>query len=265
MNAPVGRSRTEVRNLLRALLAALVWCATAGPAAAQAVKGTLLGTINDTQGAVLPGATVTVVELGTNISRTAATNPSGHYVFANLKDGIYRVEAELSGFKKVVRDNVKLDVNTTVRGDLALPVGNLEEAITVVEQKAVLQTDRADTGRLIESKQLTETPLAFNRNFQGLLITVPGATRPFRPHSQFFNSQDSLSTQVNGQSRLANNVMLEGIDNNHKTGLLTVLIPSADALEAVSVSTSNYDAEFGRAGGDLPPAALKSGSKHSHC
>src|SRR5258707_819839 len=226
MNAPVGRSRTEVRNLLRALARALlaalvVWCATAGPAAAQAVKGTLLGTNN---------------------SRTAATNPSGHYVFANLKDGIYRVEAELSGFKKVVRDNVKLDVNTTVRVDLALPVGNLEESITVVEQKAVLQTDRADTGRLIESKQLTETPLAFNRNFQGLLITVPGATRPFRPHSQFFNSQDSLSTQVNGQSRLANNVMLEGIDNNHKTGLLTVLIPSADALEAVSVSTSNYDA-----------------------
>ena len=78
---------------------------------------------------------------------------------------------------------------------------------------------------------------------------MPGATRPFRPHSQFFNSQDSLSTKVNGQSRLANNVMLDGIDNNHKTGLLTVLIPSADAIEAVSVSTSNYDAEFGRAGG----------------
>ena len=70
-------------------------------------------------------------------------------------------------------------------------------------------------------------------------MTVPGATRPFRPHSQFFNSQDSLSTQVNGQSRLANNVMLDGIDNNHKTGLLTVVIPSADAIETVSVSTSN--------------------------
>ena len=265
MNAPVGRPRAEVRSLPRTLArvlfaAAVVWCAVAGPVAAQAVKGTLLGTINDGQGAVLPGATVTIVDLGTNISRTAATNASGHYVFANLKDGTYRVEAELSGFKKVVRENVKLDVNTTVRVDLALPVGNLEESITVVEQKAVLQTDRADTGRLIESKQLTETPLAFNRNFQGLLITVPGATRPFRPHSQFFNSQDSLSTQVNGQSRLANNVMLEGIDNNHKTGLLTVLIPSADALEAVSVSTSNYDAEFGRAGGAVTSVTLKSGT-----
>src|SRR5258708_6487127 len=248
MNAPVGRPRAEVRSLPRTtagvlLAAGVVWCALAGPAAAQAGKGTLLGTINDAQGAILPGATVTIVDLGTNISRSALTNASGHYVFANLKDGTYRVEAELSGFKKVVRENVKLDVNTTVRVDLALPVGNLEESITVVEQKAVLQTDRADTGRLIESKQLTESPLAFNRNFQGLLITVPGATRPFRPHSQFFTSQDSLSTNVNGQTRLANNVMLDGIDNNHKSGLLTVIIHSAEAIEAASGSTTNYDAD----------------------
>ena len=94
------------------------------------------------------------------------------------------------------------------------------------------------------------------------MVTVPGATRPFRPHSQFFNSQDSLSTNVNGQPRLANNVMLDGIDNNHKTGLLTVIIPSADAIEAVSVSTSNYDAEFGRAGGAVTNVTLKSGTNH---
>ena len=130
----------------------------------------------------------------------------------------------------------------------------------MVAETPLLQTDRADTGRIIESKQITEIPLGFNRNFQGLLVTVPGATRPFRPHSQFFNSQDSLSTNVNGQSRLANNVMLDGIDNNHKTGLLTVVIPSADAIEAVSVSTSNYDAEFGRAGGAVTNVTLKSGT-----
>ena len=103
-------------------------------------------------------------------------------------------------------------------------------------------------------------PLAFNRNFQGILVTVPGATRPFRPHSQFFNSQDSLSTQVNGQSRLANNVQIEGLDNNHRTGLLTVLIPPPDALETVSVTTSNYDAEFGRSGGAVTNVTLKSGT-----
>ena len=107
---------------------------------------------------------------------------------------------------------------------------------------------------------MQEMPLAFNRNFQGILVTVPGATRPFRPHSQFFNSQDSLSTQVNGQSRLANNVQIEGLDNNHSTGLLTVLIPPPDALETVSVTTSNYDAEFGRSGGAVTNVTLKSGT-----
>ncbi len=106
---------------------------------------------------------------------------------------------------------------------------------------------------------IQEVPLAY-RNFQAALVVVPGATRPHRVHSEFFNSQDSLSTEVNGQSRLANNVILEGIDNNHKTGLLTVLIPSAEAIETVSVTTSNYDAEFGRAGGAVTAVTLRSGT-----
>ena len=89
---------------------------------------------------------------------------------------------------------------------------------------------------------------------------MPGATRPHREHSAFFNSQDSLSTEVNGQSRLANNTMIEGVDDNQKTGLLQVIIPAADALETVSVTTSNYDAEFGRSGGAITNVTLKSGT-----
>ena len=87
----------------------------------------------------------------------------------------------------------------------------------------------------------------------------PGALRLQRPHSEFFNAQDSLSTNVNGQSRLANNVQIEGIDDNHRTGLLTTLIPSAEAIETVNISTSAYDAEFGRAGGAITNVTLKSG------
>jgi hypothetical protein len=243
-------------------IAVLAGAITTWPSAAwsQAVNGTLLGTVSDTQGAVVPGATITITETGTNISRTAVTNASGNYIFSNLKDGTYRVAAEVPGFRKLARDGVVVAVNTTVRVDLTLHLGALSEEVAVEAATPSLQTDRADTGRLIESKQVTEVPLAFNRNFQGLLVTVPGATRPFRPHSQFFNSQDSLSTQVNGQSRLANNVMLDGVDDNHRSGLLTVLIPSADAIETVSVSTSNYDAEFGRAGGAVTSVTLKSGT-----
>ena len=227
---------------------------------AQAVKGELLGNITDQSGLALPGVTVTITEQNTNISYTTNTNESGYYIFPSLKDGTYRVAAELSGFKKVVREGVIVAVNTTVRVDLKLEVGTMQESVTVVGESPVLQTDRTDTGRLIESKMVTDIPLTFNRNFQSILVTVPGATRPHREHSAFFNSQDSLSTEVNGQSRLANNTMIEGVDDNHKTGLLQVIIPAADALETVSVTTSNYDAEFGRSGGAITNVTLKSGT-----
>jgi hypothetical protein len=229
-------------------------------ASAQAAYGTLLGNVRDESGAAVPGATITITEVRTNIGRTAVSNETGYYTFTNLPPGVYTVEGELQGFKKFVREGVEVQVNTTVRVDVSLSVGALTESVTVAADSPILQTDRTDTGRIIEGTQIAQMPLGFNRNFQGMLITVPGAGRPFRPHSEFFNSQDSLSNNVNGQSRLANNVQLEGIDNNHKTGLLTVLIPSAEALETVAVTTSNYDAEFGRAGGAVTNVTLRSGT-----
>src|SRR4030095_12995225 len=101
-------------------------------------------------------------------------------------------------------------------------------------------------------------------NFQSLLNLVPGATRAFRPHSEFFSSQASLSTQINGQSRLANNVQIEGIDNNHRTALLSVLIPPIEALSSVDITTSNYEAELGRAGGAVTNVTLPSGTNQIH-
>ena len=246
-----------VRTAGTAAAIAVLW---SGVAHAQAVSGTLLGSIADQGGLGMPGVTVTITETSTNISLTATTNDSGFYTFPSLKDGTYKVIAELSGFKRVVRDGIIVPVNTTIRVDLKMEVGALEESITVVGQSPILQTDRTDTGRIIESKMVSDMPLTFNRNFQSILITVPGTTRPHREHSAFFNSQDSLAVEVNGQPRMANNTLLEGLDNNHKTGLLQVIIPAADALETVSVSTSNYDAEFGRSGGAVTNVTLKSGT-----
>jgi hypothetical protein len=258
----MSRDVSHVRRAVRAsaLFVAVVCLAVPAVARAQAVRGTLLGNVSDTSSAAVPGATVTATDQGTNIASTTITNPDGLYTFPNLKDGIYRVEAELSGFKKVVRENVRVDVNTTVRIDFALEAGAITEVLTVSADPPPLQSDRSDTGRIIQGEQIAAMPLGFGRNFQGMIATVPGASRPFRPHSEFFNSQDSLSSNVNGQSRLANNVQIEGADNNHRTGLLTVLIPSAEALETVSVTTSNYDAEFGRAGGAVTNVTLKSGT-----
>ena len=244
----------------RALVILVVAVLVPATLRAQAVKGSLVGNISDSAGLAIPGATITITEVNTNISYNTTTNENGYYVFSNLKDGTYRVVGELTGFKKTVRDGVEVPVNATVRVDLKMEIGAIEESITVVGESPLLQTDRADTGRTIQSVQLTEVPLGFNRNFQGMLITVPGALRMQRPHSDFFNAQDSLSSNVNGQSRLANNVQIEGIDDNHRTGLLTTLIPSAEAIDAVNISTSAYDAEFGRAGGAITNVTLKSGT-----
>ena len=98
-----------------------------GDAAAQAAVGALVGNVRDESGGAVPGATVTALEVRTNISRTAVSNQAGNYVFTNLASGVYRIEGELVGFRKFTRDNVDVSVNTTVRVDIALTVGELEE------------------------------------------------------------------------------------------------------------------------------------------
>jgi hypothetical protein len=172
---------TRYRLRVLSILAVLGILFAPAPTTAQVAVGTLLGNVTDESGGAVPGATITATETRTNIARTAISNESGRYSFNNLAPGVYRVEGELVGFKKFTRDNVEVQVNTTVRVDMSLLVGTLEESVMVTGEAPMLQTDRTDTGRIIESAQITQMPLGFNRNFQGLLITVPGASRPFRP------------------------------------------------------------------------------------
>jgi hypothetical protein len=251
-----SRTRAHVVMVLAAI--AIVFLPTL--ASAQGANGALLGNVKDESGGGVPGATITAIEVRTNISRTAVSNETGNYTFTNLAPGMYRVVGELTGFRKFSREGVQVDVNTTVRVDIPLALGELNESVTVTGEAPMLQTDRTDTGRVIQSEQITQMPLGFNRNFQGMLVTVPGASRPFRPHSEFYNSQESLSSNINGQSRQTNNVQLEGSDNSDNNGSLAFVIPSAEAIETVSVTTSNYDAEFGRAGGAVTNVTLKSGT-----
>ena len=133
------------------VLVALVFCPR--ELSAQAVRGTLLGNVTDQAGCRCRAATVTATEVNTNISATTVTNESGYYIF-NMRDGVYRVDAELTGFKKTVREGMEVKVNTTIRVDLKIEVGVVEESMTVVGETPVLQTDRADTGRMIEGMQI---------------------------------------------------------------------------------------------------------------
>src|SRR6266404_4700196 len=200
----------------------------------------------------------------TGVKRSTTTNESGHYEFGNLPPGQYEAATEIQGFKKAVRAGVDVIVNTVTRVNLTLAPGAVTEQVVVTSETPILETDRADTGRKIEERQVEELPLSFNRNFQGLLNLVPGTTRGHREHSSFFNAQDSLRTEVNGQSGLANNVEFEGLNDNERTGLLAIYIPPIEAVETVDVTTSNYDAELGRANGAVTNVILKSGTNEFH-
>jgi len=246
-------------------LAAALFLVTAGLAFSQAVSGSLLGTVTDTSGGSVANAKVTLTESNTGVARTALSNESGNYSFPSLPPGTYEVVVEQPGFKKVTRNRVDVQVNQSVRVDMSLQPGNVSESVEVTAETPALKTERADTGRTIETKQLADLPVTGpSRNFQVLLNLVPGTTAAFRPHSEFFNPQNSLSTQVNGQSRLANNLQFEGVDNNQRTGLLNVFIPPIEALQTIDISTSNFEASLGRATGAVTNIVLKSGTNALH-
>jgi hypothetical protein len=231
---------------------------------AQADKGTILGTVLDSSGAPAPDTALKVTEVNTNIVHETKTNEAGNYSFPLLDPGDYRVDAEHSGFKHESRSDVRLEANSTVRVDFSLQIGSVSETVSVSASAAILQTDRADLGTKIETQTLVSIPLTFNRNYQGLIGLVPGASRPFRPHSSFYNSQDSLSTYVNGQFRQASSFMIEGINNDWDNGNLTVVVPPVEAIQTVDVTTSNYDAEFGRVTGAVTNVILRSGTNDWH-
>jgi len=231
----------------------------------QAVNGTLLGTLTDSSGAVVPGAQVTITETGTGIPHSTQSNASGNYVFPNLPPGTYTVVAEARGFKKQSRPDVRVDVNSAVRVDMEMQPGAVSETVEVTGSVPLLKTDRADVSQNIESTQLQQLPIGgANRNFQSLLSLVPGTVKPHRDHSEFFNAQDTLSTEVNGQSREFNQLAIEGVSDDERTGLLQIYVPPAEAIETVDVTTSNYAAEFGRAGGAVTNVILKSGTNNFH-
>jgi hypothetical protein len=154
--------------------------------------------------------------------------------------------------------------DTSPRVDVTLQPGNVSETVVVTTAPPVLQTDRADISTKIETASLSELPLTTNRNYQSLLNLVPGVAPAVFQHSQFFNAADSLQTEANGMPRVANLYQIEGIDDDERTGLLQILIPPAEAIQSVDISTNNYEAELGRSIGAITNVTFKSGTSQFH-
>ena len=257
------QTSTRVGRIL-ATLAALVILHLSPFLMAQAVNGTLLGTVTDTSGATVTGAKVQAKSAETGAVHESVTNESGNFSFPNLQPGTYAVSAEATGFKRVTQQSITLLSNSSVRVDLSLTPGSVSETVTVTTAPPLLQTDRADISTKIDAANMAELPLTTGRNFQSLLNLVPGASPATFQHSQFFNAQNSLQTQANGMPRVSNLYQIEGIDDDERTGLLQILIPPAEAIQTVDVSTNNYEPELGRSVGAITNVTLKSGTNAFH-
>jgi hypothetical protein len=254
-----------MRNLCRASATFALLAFSMAAAYSQAVNGTLLGSVTDASGAVVVNAKVTITEQNTNIVRSAMTNESGNYSFGDLPPGKYAVTVEQTGFKKESRRDIDLLVDSTVRVNIALQPGAVTETVEVTGAPPILQTDSAGTGTKMDRIEVASLPLiSSNRNFQSLLNTVPGVAPVQEQHSQFFNASSSLQTEVNGQMRMGNNFMIEGTDDNERTGLLQIYIPPIEAIQTVDISVTDHDPEMGRASGAVVNVLLKSGSNALH-
>ena len=239
------------------------WLAFSVPANAQAVTGTILGEVKDASHAVVAGAKVSLVHAGTGFTRTVLTDPGGAYTAPLLPTGTYSISAELAGFKKVTRLNVRLGVDQKVRIDLELSVGELAEIVDVQGGSPLIQTSSSDLSTTVESDQIEDLPLN-GRNFVSLTRTVPGVLRGV-PFANIDGAgglawRASASFSANGQRPRDNNFLLDGVDNNETWLQSVVIFPSVDALDEFKLQTSTYAAEFGKSLGGVVNLQIKSGA-----
>jgi hypothetical protein len=144
--------------------------------AAQAVSGTILGTVTDAGGAAVTNAQVTIVLTGQQTTYNAVTNESGNFTEPDLPSGTYTLTVVAPGFKRETRENISVITNTTARVDVTLAAGSASETITVTAAPPLLQTDRADISTNIEQQKIANLPLTSGNSFQSLLNTVPGTS-----------------------------------------------------------------------------------------
>ena len=231
-------------------------------ARAQVDTGTILGTVTDTTGAVVPGATVTIVNHETSATLTATTKADGRFEFTPLHIGSYRIVVEAPNFKKAIIQSVLLDIQQHAVVNVDLQPGAVTENVVVTEAPELMQTQSGSVGQVIEEKTIEDLPLN-GRDYTMLVLLAPGVTIPQQ------GARASNQFVANGARVAQNDYLLDGIDNNSNSvdyldGKADVIKPPVDAIAEFKLMTSDFPAEFGRAGGAIVNATLKSGSNNFH-
>jgi hypothetical protein len=236
---------------------------TATTASAQVLYGSIVGTLTDATGAVVPNATVTVTNTSTGLARGATTDQAGYYSIPNLQEGVYELAVAASGFKPYTQKDINVSVNRVTRVDAKIEVGALTEEVSVQASSVALQTTRADVNTTLDTKAMENLPLSGYRNYQSLINLVPGATPARFQNAVTDTPGRSLTTNVNGQERGANNTRLDGsadilVTMPHHA----VYVPPVEAVQEVNIATNSFDAEQGMTGGAAVTVITKSGTNN---
>lgn len=244
---------------LKLLLLTLIVCLTLVSSAwAQTSRGTVTGIVSDQQGAVIPRAQVELANTATGVKRTTTTNEAGLYRFEAVDLGSYDLTATASGFQTFVKRGFPVGAAQIVSQDVTLSVGETRSVVEVSAQaQPILQYESATHGGNINQSQIAQLPIS-NRDPTQLGLILPGVVT-----NRFAWGVATFS--VNGSRGRSNNFLIDGTENNDvSVAGQMVQILNSDAIQEVSVQTSNYDAEFGRAGGAVVNTITKSGGNEFH-
>lgn len=262
------------RNAFSKLLGRASWALIAGlvlmmlsarPLRAQVDTGTILGTVTDTSGAPIHGATVTMTNEGTSAALSTTTEADGSYKFTPVRIGSYKLSGTYTGFQTVTQTGVSVNIGQNVVVNFQMKPGKVTEIVEVTAAAPVLQSQDASVGQVVDSQNVNDLPLN-GRNFTFLAQLAAGVNSP---QADTRGNAASGAFSANGDRPAQNNYLLDGIDNNSDTvdflnGTNYVVLPPTDAIQEFKVQTSDFSAEFGRSGAAVLNATIKSGTNEFH-
>ena len=237
------------------------------PLVAQVATGDVLGTVTDASGAIVPGASVKIENVGTREVRTFSATGSGEYTFSALQSGTYVVTVTSSSFKTFSATNIVVTAGDRIRIDAHLQAGSVDERVEVTATPTALQTDSTTVGSTLTEKSLEDAPVN-GRNFLAL-VQVQAGVNAGAPVSEASGTQPTdrrltSSISANGQNEVYNNNQVDGLDNNSRALGLIELRPSVEAIAEVRTDINLYSAETGRTGGAAINVITKSGTNQFH-
>jgi carboxypeptidase family protein len=234
------------------------------PAFSQSTGGRILGRVADPTGAVLAGVKVTLTNEATGATRDTQTNASGDYTFVEVVPGTYRVEYELTGFKKSVQKTVTVDVNQVVTLNQTLTIGATQETVEVTSEAPQVDTTSTQLGAVINDRSVNELPLNTRDTYQFLQLQPGVQSQLGSSGSLFYGSDSAGSVSVNGGRGRSNNFSVNGGDANDQFVNLPTIQPTPDSIEEFRVITNTFDAEYGRNSGAVVNVITKSGTNAFH-